>query len=65
MDTVFTIPRSVTQGEELIVVRRKKYEQLKKHLAEVKDALAKIRQDEKELREGKTRIFKSLTELRR
>ena len=64
MQSIFTIPKRITHGEELIVVRRQEYERMQKHLAEVKDALAKIRQGEKELREGKTRVIKSLTELR-
>jgi len=64
MGPTLTIPKSITHGEELLVVRRKEYEQLQKHLAEVKDALFKIRQGEKELREGETRVIKSLSELR-
>lgn len=64
MGPTLTIPKSITHGEELLVVRRREYEQLQKHLTEVKDALFKIRQGEKELREGKTRVIKSLAELR-
>lgn len=64
MQSIFTIPKRITHGEELIVVRRQEYERMQKHLAEVKDALAKIRQGDKELREGKTRVIKSLAELR-
>lgn len=64
MGPVLTIPKKLTHGEELIVVRRREYEELQKHLAEVKDALTKIRHGEKELREGKTRVIKSLAELR-
>ena len=55
-----TIPKRITEGEELIVIRRQEYDQLVKRLAEVKDALAKIRKGEKELREGRTRVIKSL-----
>ncbi|MEK6591033.1 MAG: hypothetical protein AABZ11_10180 [Nitrospinota bacterium] len=64
MRTTLTIPKRMTRGEELIIVRRHDYEQLQKHLAEVKDALFKIRRGEKELKEGKTRVIKSLAELR-
>lgn len=64
MGPTLTIPKRITHGEELLVVRRREYEQLQKHLAEVKDALAKIRQGEKELKEGRTRVIKSLSELR-
>jgi hypothetical protein len=64
MGPTLTIPKRITHGEELLVVRRREYEQLQKHLAEVKDALAKIRLGEKELKEGRTRVIKSLSELR-
>ena len=64
MGCTLTIPKRLTHGDELVVVRRQEYEQMQKHLAEVKDALAKIRQGEKELKEGKTRAIKSLGELR-
>lgn len=64
MPTTITIPKNLTRGDELIVVRRKEYEQLQKHLKEIQDALAKISRGEKELREGKTRVTtKSLSEL--
>ena len=59
-----TIPKRITDGEELIVIRRQEYEQMVKHLAEVKDALVKIKKGEKEFREGRTRVVKSLNELR-
>ena len=59
-----TIPKCITAGEELIVIRRQEYEQMVKHLAEVKDALVKIKKGERELREGRTRVVKSLNELR-
>lgn len=64
MGNILTIPKKITRGEELIVVRRHEYEQLQKHLAELKDVLLKIRRGEKELREGKTRVIKSLADLR-
>lgn len=64
MGPMLTIPRRLTHGDELVVVRRKEYEELQRHLAEVKDAFFKIRKGEKELREGRTHIVKSLSELR-
>jgi len=64
MGATLTIPKRLTHGEELIVVRRKEFEQLQKRLVEVKDAMAKIRRGEKELRGRKTRVIKSLSELR-
>lgn len=64
MASTITIPKRLTNGEELIVIKRREYEELYKHLAEVKDALFKIRQGENELRHHKTRVVKSLAELR-
>ena len=61
MGPILTIPKRITHGEEL-VVRRQEYEWLQKYPVEVKDALFKIRQGEKELKEGKTRVIKSLSE---
>ena len=63
MGRILTIPKKMTNGEELVVIPRREYEDLKKHLSEVQDALSKIRQGEKELRTGKTRIVKSLAEI--
>ena len=51
--TTLTIPKRITRVEELIVVRRQEYELLQKHPAEVK-----------ELKEGKTKVIKSLADLR-
>lgn len=64
MSSTLTIPKRITHGDDLIIIRRQEYEQLQKHLSEIKDALSKIRQGEKELKDGKTRIIKSLSELR-
>ncbi len=60
------IPRKLTHGNELIVVDRREYESLKVHLAEVKDALQKIRRGEDEFKRGKTlATVRSLSELRK
>ncbi len=59
-----TVPKCITSGVDLIVIRRQEYEDMLRHLAEIKDAFAKIRKGEKELRAGKTRVVKSLNELR-
>lgn len=63
MRNVITIPKGLTQGAELIVVSRQEYVGLKKRLAELQDALAKIRQGEEELASGRTQVVDSLTEL--
>lgn len=59
-----TIPKEITRGEDLIIVRRSDYETLRRRLAEVSDAFMKIRKGEQELKKGKTQIVKSLKELR-
>jgi len=61
--TTSTIPKNITHGDELVVVRRKEYEDLRRQFLELRDALAKIRLGESELKNGKTRIVKSLSEL--
>ena len=63
--TTQTISKKVTHGEELIVVSRREFEKLQQRLTEVKDALSKIRKGEKELRLGKTKIVKSLADLKK
>lgn len=64
MASITTIPRGLTHGEELVVIPRREYERLQKHLTELRDALSKIQWGEKELRTGKTRVVESLAELR-
>ena len=41
MSTTITIPKSVTHGDELIIVRREEYEGMHKHLKEMGIALTK------------------------
>jgi hypothetical protein len=64
MSPTMMISKKVTKGEDLVVVRRHDYEQLLKNFFEAKDALAKIRRGEKELKQGKTRVVQSLAQLR-
>ena len=64
MNLTLTIPKRMTHGDELIIVRRKEYEVLRKQFVELKDALAKIRQGDSELKNGKTRVVQSLNQLR-
>ncbi len=65
MKTEMTIPKQLTHGDELVILRRVEYERLQHQLAEVEDALAKIRRGEHEYRTGKTRVVHSLIDLRR
>ena len=63
--TTLKISKKMTHGEELIIVSRREFEKLQQRLTEVRGALAKIRRGEKELRLGKTKIVRSLSDLRR
>lgn len=51
-----TIPKKVSGGEELIVVRRSDFERFVKWQEEVRDALAKVRHGRVEYRNKKTAI---------
>jgi len=53
MKAVFTIPKRLTNGKELVVVQKDEYDRLVKHDREVKYALKVIAQGEKDYREGK------------
>lgn len=63
--TTLTISKKITHGDELIVISRREFQKLQERLVEVKDALAKIRRGEKELRLGKTKVVRSLSELKK
>ena len=64
MKSMVNIPRGLTHGEDLIVMRRSDYNDLQRQIEEFKDAFEKIKRGEKELKEGKTKIVNSLAELR-
>lgn len=64
MKSMVNIPRVLTHGDDLVVMRRADYEALQRQIEEFRDAIGKIRRGEKELRNGKTRIVRSLAELR-
>lgn len=65
MKAAITIPKQVTRGAELLVIPVKEYERLRQQIGELEDALRKIRRGEREFRNGKTRVIRSLAELRR
>ena len=65
MKHALTIPKNFTHGVDLVVIPRREYESMQKHLAEIKDALTKIRKGEKEFKNGQTRTVRSLSELRK
>lgn len=53
MDTI-TIPKKISRGDDLIVVRRKDFEAFKKWQEETRDAFAKVERGRKEYKQGKT-----------
>ena len=61
---VATIPRQLSHGEELVVLRRKDFEEFQKWNQEVGDTLKKVERGRKEYREGKTAIVASSKSLR-
>lgn len=64
MKSMINIPKGLTHGEDLVVIRKSEYETLRRQFKELKDALEKIRRGEKELRNGKTKKVNSLEGLR-
>jgi len=62
MAATLTIPKTITHGEELVVLARTEYERLIRHREEVAHALRVIAQGEKDYREGKTIRAQTLKE---
>ncbi|MDP2921885.1 MAG: hypothetical protein Q8O12_05940 [Candidatus Omnitrophota bacterium] len=62
MKGIFTIPKRLTNGKELVVVPKDVYERLVKHDEEVKHALKIITQGEKDYKEGRALKASSLRE---
>lgn len=60
---IVTIPKKVSRGEELVVIRRQDFDVFLRWQEEVKDVLAKVRRGQKEYRLGKTRVVSSPREL--
>ena len=64
MKSMVNIPKNLTHGEDLIVIRKSEYEALRRRFKELTDAINKIRRGDKELKSGKTKIINSLAEIR-
>lgn len=54
VNSIATIPKRVSGGEELVVVKRRDFEQFRKWQEGVQDALEKVRRGRAEHRNGKT-----------
>ena len=61
---MISIPRKLTHGEDLVVIRKSEYDALRRNFKELKDAFDKIRRGEKEFKNGKTKVIRSLAEIR-
>ncbi len=59
-----TIPKQITKGEELVVVRRSEFDLFAKWKAEMRDALDKVARGRAEYRAGKTVVAKSTRRFR-
>jgi PHD/YefM family antitoxin component YafN of YafNO toxin-antitoxin module len=58
------VPKKLA-GKKVVLVDAEEYAKMKRHLAEIEDALEKITRGEAAYRQGRTKIVKSLSELGR
>ncbi|PKN00751.1 MAG: hypothetical protein CVU77_08825 [Elusimicrobia bacterium HGW-Elusimicrobia-1] len=63
MTTLTLVPKKITHGDELVILPKKEYDNLRRRLDETRDALIKIREGEKEYKAGKIRPMRSLSQL--
>ena len=63
-EMTFTVPRRLA-GRKLVLVDAGEIARLRKQVAALEDAVAKIQRGEKAWREGRTRAVSTLAELRR
>lgn len=61
---IATIPKKVSGGEELVVVKKSVFESFQKWQEEVNDALAKVRRGREEYRKRKTAVVSSPKQFR-
>ena len=64
MKSIVNISKSLTHGEELIIIRKSDFDALRRRFKELTDAFHKIKKGESELKNGKTRRIHSLAEIR-
>jgi hypothetical protein len=57
--SIATIPKKVSGGEELVVIKRSEFEQFKRWQTEVRDALTKVKRGRAEYKKEKTIIAAS------
>lgn len=56
---ITTIPRAVSNGDELVVLRRKDFDEFQQWNSQVKHALVKIHRGKREYQNGKTIVADS------
>jgi len=59
MTPIATIPKKVSGGDELVVIKRGDFEVFKKWQGEVSDALAKVKRGREEYKKRKTMVTPS------
>ena len=64
MKSMINIPRRLTHGDDLVVIRKADYDALERQIEEFKEAIGKIKRGDRELKNGKTKVVNSLAELR-
>jgi len=58
MQTVITIPRNFTHGDDLMLIRRREYEKLQKKALEIDEIMETVKAGEKEIGSGKVKYTK-------
>jgi hypothetical protein len=61
---IATIPKKISGGEELVVVRRRDFEAFRKWREDVKNILSKVKRGREEYRRKKTVVASSPRQLR-
>ena len=58
MQTVITIPKNFTHGDELLLIHRREYEELQRKASGIEEIVETIRAGEKEIANGKVKYTK-------
>ncbi len=61
---IATIPKHISKGEELVVLKRSDFEAYRKWQEQVNDALSKVKRGREEYKRGKTLVASSSRKLR-
>ncbi len=61
---MINIPKNLTHGEKLVVLRKSELDSLRRSFKELTAAFRKIKKGESEFKNGKTKTVNSLAEIR-